>query len=552
MLTLLHALQDETPDHWRVIAEAWGVEYPASARDPLPEMIAGILKPERMAAFYRALPESSRDAIGVLRRSGGKLPVADFFHRYGDIRSMGPARKQREQPWRNPVSIAESLWYSGWLGRAFIRAGGRAQEYVFLPADLEALIPAGDTDAPQAWSLLSYQPDRREAFYQAGVRAAEDACTMLAYARNWPPPSWKDAARWFPKEPLDRHIKEPASVPLLHRLLAEKGLLQGDPLQPSPESARAFLEDAPEEAAAGLIGAWNDSPGWNDLARAGGLHAEGEWPNDPVRARREFLDALRTAPRGEWCTVESAVTLVRESRMEFLRPASEFDVWQLRDETGEFLRGIDSWDRVEGALVRYFISGPMAWLGAVDLAPRADPKAFRLTPLAETLFGGKSAAGAPAGIRARIRQDGSLVILPGTPLLLRYQLARCADWLPPKGGAYVYRISPRSLSRAREQGVRAAHIQPLLDSLAGRASGALRKAVQRWEQRGTEAAVRPGKIVLPRNPEAAKELAALAERDRGTLIRLDGPVYVVTRLGSNKLRTRLIEEGFLLEEEEET
>jgi hypothetical protein len=551
MLTLLHALQDETADHWRLIAEAWGVEYPASARDPLPELIAAILNPERVASAYRALPDPSREAVAALRRSGGKIPVADFFHRYGEIRSMGPARRQREQPWRNPVSISEGLWYSGWLGRAFIRAGSRAQEYIFLPGDLEGLIPAGDSDHPSAWNLLSYQPDRREAFYQAGPRAAEDACTMLAFARNWPPPAWKEDARWLPQEPLERHIKEPASIPLLFRLLREQTLLQGDPLQPSTESARAFLERAPEQAAAALLAAWKDSTGWNDLARAGGLSVEGEWPNDPVRARREFLEVLRAAPRGEWCTVESAVTLVRQTRMEFLRPASEFDVWQLRDEAGEYLRGIDSWDRVEGALVRYFLAGPMAWLGAVELAPREEPKAFRLTGRAAVLFGEEMPAAEPGDVRARIRPDGSLVVLPGTPLLLRYQLARCSDWLAPKGGAYVYRISPRSLARAREQGVRAAHILPLLETLAGRASAALRNAVRRWEQRGTEAAVRPGKIVLPRNPEAAKKIAALAERDRGTLVRLEGPVYVVTRLGSNKLRTRLVEEGMLLEEEEE-
>jgi hypothetical protein len=552
MLTLLHALQDETADHWRVIAEAWGVDFPASARDPLPELIVAILNPERVANSYRALPEPAREAVAVLRRSGGKMPVAGFFHRYGEIRSMGPARKQREQPWHNPVSVSEGLWYAGWLGRAFIRAGSRSQEYIFLPGDLEALIPAGTSDTPPVWSLLSYQPDRREAFYQAGPQAAEDACTMLAFARNWPPPAWKDSPRWNPNEPLDRHIKEPASIPLLLRLLAEKTLLQGDPLQPSPESARAFLERAPEEAAAVLIGAWKYSTGWNDLARAGGLNVEGEWPNDPVRARQEFLDALQAAPRGEWCTIESAVTLIRQSRMEFLRPASEFDVWQLRDETGEFLRGIDSWDRVEGELVRFYLTGPMAWLGAVDLAPRGAPKAFRLTPQSEALFGGETSAGKPAEIHARLRPDGSLVILPGTPLLLRYQLARCSDWLPPKGGAYVYRISPRSLTRARDQGVRATHILPLLETLTGRASAAVRKAVTRWEQHGTEAAVRPGKIVLPRNPEAAKKIAALAERDRGTLVRLDGPVYVVTRLGSSKLRNRMVEEGLLLEEEEES
>ncbi len=551
MLTLLHALQDETADHWRVIAGAWGVELPASARDPLPELIAAILDPERVAGVYRALPEERREAVAVLRRSGGKIPVADFFHRYGEIRSMGPARRQREQPWRNPVSISEGLWYSGWLGRAFIRAGSRAQEYIFLPGDLEALIPAGPSETPAAWSLLSYQPDRREALYQAGARAAEDACTMLAFARSWPPPARKEDARWVPQEPLARHIKEPASIPLLFRLLLDKTLLQGDPLQPSSESARAFLELSPEEAAAALLEAWKDSPGWNDLARAGGLNVDGEWPNDPVRARREFLDVLRAAPRGEWCTIESAVTLVRQTRMEFLRPASEFDVWQLRDEAGEYLRGIDSWDRVEGALIRFYLAGPMAWLGAVDLAPRDDPKAFRLTGRAGILFGEEHAAAGPADVRARVRPDGSLVVLPGAPLLLRYQLARCSDWLPPKGGAFVYRITPRSLARAREQGVRAAHILPLLETLAGRESTALRKAVRRWEERGTEAVVRPGKIVLPRNPEAAKKIAALAERDRGTLVRLEGPVYVVTRLGSNKLRTRLVEEGLLLEEEEE-
>jgi hypothetical protein len=551
MLTLLHALQDETADHWRVVAEAWGVDYPASARDPLPEMIATILIPERVTACYRAFAEPAREAIAALRRSGGKIPVAEFFHRFGEIRSMGPGRRQREQPWRDPVSVTESLWYAGWLGRAFIRAGSRAQEYVFLPGDLEALIPAGAVDASHEWTLLSYQPNRREEFYQASTRAAEDACTILAFARSWPTPAGRDIRSWIPEEPRTRHLKEPCSSPLLLELLLEKELLQGNPLQPHPESARAFLESNQEDAARMLLEAWRDSTLWNDLARMGGLSVEGRWPNDPVHARHEFLAALQAAPPGEWCTVESAVTLLHRSRMEFLRPASEFDVWQLRDAGGEFLRGMESWDQVEAALVRFYITGPMAWLGAVDLAPRADPKAFRLTPLSAALFGGEKAAGQAAGIRARVRPDGSLVILPGTPLLLRYQLARCSDWLMPKAGAYVYRISPRSLARARDQGVRAAHILPLLETLSGRESASLRKAVQRWELRGTEAEVRSGKIVLPGNPEAEKKIAALADRDRGTLVRLEGPVFVVTRMGSNKLRTRLVEEGFLLDDEDE-
>jgi hypothetical protein len=551
MLTLLHALQDESADHWRVIAQAWGVEYPSSARDPLSELIVAILNPQRVAGAYRTLPKSAREAIIALRRTGGKIPVAEFFHRYGEIRSMGPGRRQREQPWRNPVSVSETLWYSGWVGRAFIRAGSRPQEYVFLPGDLEALIPAGAPESPSAWNLLSYQPDRREEAYRAGSRAVEDVCTLLAYARTWPPPVRRDVRRWIPDEPLARHIKEPASLPLLSRLLLEKKLLQGDPLQPSPESARTFLELSPEEAAADLLKTWRDSADWNDLEQMGVLMSESGWPNDPLRSRRDFLDELRGAPCAEWCTLESAAAAVRQMRMEFLRPAAEFDVWQLRDKAGQYLRGIDSWDQVEGALVRYYLTVPMAWLGAAELTPRAEPRAFRLAPRSAALWDAEQPTGKAVEVRARVRPDGSIAVLPGTALLLRYQLARCAEWLPPKGGAYVYRITPRSLSRAREQGVRAAHIVPLLETLAGRGSATLRKAVERWEERGTEAAVRPGRILLARDAEAAEKIAALAERDRATLVRLDGPVFVVTKLGANRLRTRLIDEGLLLEEEEE-
>jgi hypothetical protein len=551
MLTLLHALQDETADHWRVVAQAWGVEYPASARDPLPELIALILAPERVAEYYRSLPDPAREGVVALRRAGGKMPVAEFFHRFGEIRSMGPARRQREQPWRNPASVSEHLWYAGWLGRAFIRSGSTAQEYVFLPGDLEALIPAGSVQEPPGWNFLSYQPDRRVAIRRNGTRSAEDACTLLAFIRNWPQGAQRGIRRWRPQEPLERHAKGMESFPLLVCLLTEEGGLTGDPLRPDPRKARTFLERTPAEASAVLLRTWRDSSAWNDLEQMGGLSADGGWPNDPIRARRAFLEVIRAAPRGQWCTVDSAVTVARQAGMEFLRPASEFDSWSVRDSSGDYLRGIDSWERVEGALVRYYLTGPMAWLGAVDLAPREDPKAFRLAPHSDVLWDGETPSGAGTAARARLRTDGSLLLLPDTPLLLRYQLARCADWPAQKGGAYVYRITPQSLARAGEQGVRAAHILPLLENLLGSLPAALGSAIRRWERRGTEALIRSERLVVPRSPEAAAKLAELAKKDRGMIARLDGPAYIVPRTAAARLRRRLIEQGFLLEEEDE-
>jgi hypothetical protein len=551
MLTLLHALQDEGADHWRVVAQAWDVEYPASARDPLADLIAAILDPARVADRYRELPPEARLAIAALRRAGGKIPVAEFTYRFGEIRAMGAARRQREQPWLNPASVSERLWYSGWLGRAFIRAGSDVQEYLFLPGDLEALIPAGGDDAGSNANLLSYQPARHESIYRAETRAAEDACTVLAYVRNWPPPERRPIDRWNPARPLLVHGREKAGAALLVHLLKEQGLVQGDPLAPSPDSARAFLELVAEDAERALIKAWRDSPGWNDLERMGGLIPEDAWPNDPLRARKNFLEAVRGFPRGEWITIDSALEAVRSARLEFLRPASEFDVWPLRNTAGEYLRGIGSWDRVEGALVRYYLAGPLAWLGAAERTPADDPKAFRFTSLAEAIWDEEKPVGAPAEIKARIRPDGSILVMPGTPMLLRYQLARCTDWLGLKAGAYRYGFSPRALERARAQGVRSAHILPLLENLVGSVPPALAGAIRRWERQGTEVSLRSEKVLIARGADAAKKIAALAERDRGVITRLDGPVYLVTHPGSQTLRTRLINDEILLEEDEE-
>jgi hypothetical protein len=171
--------------------------------------------------------------------------------------------------------------------------------------------------------------------------------------------------------------------------------------------------------------------------------------------------------------------------------------------------------------------------------------------LAEALWDEEKPAGKSAEIRARIRPEGSILVMPGTPLLLRYQLARCTDWLGLKAGAYRYGFSPRALERARGQGVRSAHILPLLENLVGNIPTGLAGAICRWERQGAEVSLRSEQILIARSADAAKKIAALASRDRSVITRLDGPVYLVSHPGSKTLRIRLIDDEFLLEEDEE-
>ena len=550
MLTLRQALQEEEPDHWRVIAQAWDVEYPALARDILAELVAAMLSAERVAAAYHELTPAAREALGALRGAGGKMPVVAFTHRFGEIRPMGPARREREQPWLQPASATELLWYRAWLGRTFLRSGNSTQEFFFLPDDLAALLPAGVSHRESAWRLLAHAPGREEKPYQAGWHAVDDVCTMLAYLRTWPQTLARPVKRWKPEKPIPAHIREAASLPLLITLLIEKGVVSGDPLQPDADLAKGFLEAERETSAGYLLAAWRDSRVWNDLAQMGAFRMEGSWPNDPLQTRSRFLAALRAAPSGEWCTLESLIQSLRESSPEYMRPFSDFESWILCDETGEFLHGLESWDRVEGRLVRYLITNPMAWLGAVDLTPAEQPLAFRLTPSAGVLWEEEKAPATPADWQARVRSDGTVLAPEGMPLLLRYQLARCADWIGRQGGVYLYRITPHSLDIARKQGVRSEHILPLLEKISVRIPSALAGAIRRWEKSGIDVTVRPGRVLVIRKQDVAERISRRIDANRGVAARLEGPVWIVQPSGANKLRTLLVEDGFLLDEEE--
>ena len=121
----------------RVIAELWGIELSASnQREAAEALAAQLLEPSLAAEVAGALSPEAREALEGLRRAG-RLPAALFFREYGELRAMGPARRDREQPWRNQPSASEQLWYRGFIARAFFAEQAQApQEFIFIPEDL--------------------------------------------------------------------------------------------------------------------------------------------------------------------------------------------------------------------------------------------------------------------------------------------------------------------------------------------------------------------------------------------------------------------------------
>jgi XPB/Ssl2-like helicase family protein len=246
------------------------------------------------------------------------------------------------------------------------------------------------------------------------------------------------------------------------------------------------------------------------------------------------------------------VSAVKERQPDFQRPAGDYDSWYIRDAAGgQFLRGFENWERVDGALVRWLIEQPLAWLGAVEVAPSV--RAFRLTPLGAALLGLAGWPEAPDALPLAVNADG----LIRAPALAsgydRFQLARISDWLSPEteaGLVYPYRLTPAALARAAQKGISAGRVVAFLErAAAGQpALPALAAALRRWEVHGAEAGLRESLVLRLSSPELLESLRR-APQVANLLGESLGPKVVEVRPANlEALRQALAELGILLDE----
>jgi hypothetical protein len=334
----------------------------------------------------------------------------------------------------------------------------------------------------------------------------------------------------------------------LQALLSAAGLLDESGM-PQPEPVRLFLEAPRSEALASLARSWMRSLDFNELRQIPGLRMEGDWRNDPLRSRQALLDFLTTLPPDTWWSLPAFLAALRLEQPDFQRPAGDYDSWFIRDEaSGEFLRGFERWEEVDGALVRYLMGGPMHWLGLVELARPAEDgplSAFRLTPWAQALLKGEPLRELPPDdAKLFVSSEGRVTIPRRAPRAARYQAARFCLWEGEREDGYRYRLTPASLLRAREQGLRLPHLLGLLRRYAESVPPNVVKALERWEAHGSEARVEQVTVLRLSTPELLASLrASRAGRFLGEPL---GPTSVIVKPGGwKKVLAALAEMGYL-------
>ena len=542
MPTLSDALRGRDFGFLRMVAAAWGIELTApDVATALPQLVQGILQAPWREEVFSALPSEAQMALQAILEHEGRMSWALFTRRFGTVRQLGPARREKERPDLHPASPAEVLWYRALIGRAFLNSPGDPEplEYAYIPDDLlEVLRPLASTRE----SLPGRPATPLECVHPilASDCILDYATTLLAALRMGFPPETLSDRNWLIPPPILFHLLNAAG------LVDENGLPRGD-------ATRAFLEAPRAEALAHLARSWIESPFFNELHLLPGLKFEGDWKNDPLRARKAVLNWLTRIPdpRNGWWNLSSLVRAIHEQDPDFQRPAGDYDSWFIRQEKSEeYLRGFDHWDEVDGALVRFIITGPLHWLGILDLAspaPQAAPAAFRFTSWAEALLQGKPPRGLPDETeRIRITSSGQIIVPRLVPRSLRYQLARFCLWGEESAGEYRYRVAPEGLQRASAQGLRPRQFLALLRRYLEPQAipPSLVQALERWETSGTQAVIESAVLLRVDSP-AALEALRKTRAARFILEELS-PTIVLLRPGSQEqVRNALQESGFL-------
>lgn len=580
MPKLKQALADSDPALLPLFAKVWGVKNDAlmDNNELIDSLAKAMLDPARTERVWETLDEKQRGALFMLMsgtgKDSGKMLIGKFEPLFGTIRKMGPAQIERDQP-HIKGSVAEGLFYKGLIAQGFEKAdkGAGARTFVYVPSDLLKVLPTHKTqyenledeaadDVPhediQVQPLTQVKNARN-----ADTSAIDDLTTLLAYLQlkspllETDPRSQRRADYRLPQadhDAVSRYLLTPGDERLTFllglALAADLVDVQGGRAQPKRAEARRWLEATRSEQVKRLVEAWQSSQVYRELWHVPGLYPEpgGALDSyDPAAVRQAvcgFLEDL--VPEQGWWSIDAFISGVKETEPDFERPGGVYDSWYIRNEAGEYLRGFESWDAVEGALLEFYLLGPMHWLGLMDVAEDA----ARLTVYGRA-FMNKAAWPTPPepSDKVIVNEDGTLLVSRKVARIDRFQVARFTSW-GTAGDPYAYKIDARGINQAAGQSITPAHIGAFVSKALDGAPipPAIAKLLETW-QRGPMATATLEQLLVLRttSPEVMNTIWDTPALRRYLGARL-GEMAVIVRADQwEALNEALGEQGIQLE-----
>jgi len=414
-----------------------------------------------------------------------------------------------------------------------------------------------DSQSSDEWALDPIPQNQIANPRAADTSIIDDMTTLLAYLQINPPILEHDFFGKRDLETMMSHllIPERPRAAFLYGLGLSCDLIEIQTGRAIPNRAelRRWLGGTRAEQLRRLADAWRTSTIWIDLFHIPGLHPEPEAGTlnqySAAAARAAILEMLGdVVPHGEWWSIDNLIELVHDKNPDFQRPNGDFDSWYIRNDAGDYLSGIESWDAVEGALLEYMVTTPLHWLGMVDITQNA----ARLTAYGRG-FLGITAFPSPADPtdNPAIGADGVITVSRKVSRMDRFQVSRFATWgttADLAGKPYTYKIDARSVSRATGQGIDVGHISAYLGKFANPLPSSIGNLLGNW-QGGAAASVSFERVLIVRamSSEVMDQIVNTPETRRFLGARLGDMAAIIRADQADALRETLNEMGIDVE-----
>lgn len=479
MPSFSQSLFREDYDRIKIIYSLWGEE--GSFRD-VPSGIQllenKISSPAYFEGLFQDLDLEAQLALQDLAGHDGRITWTTFLLRYGEFREMGVSRRDREKPFENPISTTEYLYYRGLIARGHFPTSRGILEHAYLPDDLVDLVPAKKNQKKILGrpARITEMPNTKK----VGRLLMETFCTYLICKRN---EMALDEMTYLDEE----WILFPDQMEVFAH---EMGLIDknGDPI---PPAVKTHLSTPIQSLLTQSFVKWRESETLHELALLPNLEFDELPIYDAKNTRRFILNAISDVPKDTWWHLDSFIGDIQQSVPDFLRIHGNFDAWLIRDRhSKKLLSGVEYWDDIEGALMRFVVGQVLFGFGFVDIgmSELGVVSAFRLNEWAEQLLANQPVAEDFEEInKVTMNSEGTIETYANTERVVRYQIGRFADWAGKRNQRYQYQINAGSLEMAEAQDLRPNQLVRLLaTSLEGSIPPNIVKAIEEWEKYGTE------------------------------------------------------------------
>ena len=492
--------------------------------------------------------------LSRLMAKSGQEPAEQFEEAAGHFRVAGIEKILREKMWLTPISATEKLYYRGLIFRENRIVDGILQECYILPEDLQKLLASfintGYSAAVDLPPIII-----RPAIPSETVKVAEpdkklpDVISLAAGLKR----DGKEVR--IPGLELSPEYKR-----FLRMLLHDGGLFPKDG-DADPEAIRRFLVRNRTAARIRLCTVWRRSAGYDELSETPELTVLTPPAYDPADCRGFILRLLCSLETDTWWSINGLINGIKAKYPQFLRSRFAEGSWQINDKDGNDLHGNSSWFQLEGAYLRFLLSGPLQWLGITRLSyaeTGQPPAAFRIdgdgifllreseseTISEEILNRPNSEIDTP-----KISGDGVITCTNRVPRYFRFMAVRycgIADY--KKNDITVFRVTPSGLNQAEANGLSCSAFLTLLQRFSrNNVPPSLARMLNTRESLSAPATIYSATILTIPNKAVLEELLETSRLEKWILQQINPTSLLIDPKGIGEIRRFLMEKEIFVD-----